>query len=73
MNLYSFAVMLSYLAGFFYWVDQVQPYDNGGWNYMDELHKFVDNGMEGQAFIDSVSGIVNRGCHNPVSFAIILI
>lgn len=45
-------------AGFFYWIDQVQPYNVGGWNYIDELHKFVDGGMEGQAFIDSVSGIV---------------
>ncbi len=47
-------------AGFFYWVDQVQPYDQGGWSYMDELHKFVENGLEGEDFINSVSGIVNR-------------
>ena len=34
---------------------------------MDELHKFVDSGVssDGNKFIDSVSGIVNRGCHNP--------
>lgn len=32
---------------------------------MDELKEFVDNGLQGTAFIDSVSGIVNRGCHNP--------
>ncbi len=44
----------------FYWVDQVQPYENEGWNYLDELHKFVDGGMQGEAFINSVSGIVNR-------------
>ena len=35
---------------------------------MDKLHKFVDTGMvDTKGFIDSVSGIVNRGCHNPVS------
>jgi hypothetical protein len=32
---------------------------------MTELHKFVDGGMKGNEFIDAVSGIVNRGCHNP--------
>jgi hypothetical protein len=25
----------------------------------------VDGGLVGNAFIDAVSGIVNRGCHNP--------
>ena len=34
---------------------------------MAELRKFVNGGMEGEEFINSVSGIVNRGCHNPVS------
>lgn len=56
---------LKWIAGFFYWVDQVQPYDQGGWNYLSELKKFVNEGMTGDAFINSVSGIVNRGCHNP--------
>ena len=28
-----------------------------------ELHKFVDEGLSGDAFINAVSGIVNRGCH----------
>ena len=49
-----------------YWMESVQQYDVDGWNYMDELHKFVDGGFAGSAFIDAVSGIVNRGCHNPV-------
>ena len=26
---------------------------------------FFENGMEGDAFINAVSGVVNRGCHNP--------
>jgi len=56
---------LKWIAGFFYWISEVQPYDNGGWNYINELHKFVDGGMEGDDFINAVSGIVNRGCHNP--------
>merc|ERR1712226_1289860 len=47
------------------WVDSVQPYDVDGWNYLTELRKFVNDGLTGDAFINSVSGIVNRGCHNP--------
>jgi len=49
----------------FYWVESVQSYNEGGWDYTTELHKFVDGGMTDMGFIDSVSGIVNRGCHNP--------
>jgi hypothetical protein len=50
----------------FYWVESVQSYNVGGWNYITELKKFVDNGMSGTSFIDSVSGIVNRKCANVV-------
>ena len=56
---------LKWVAGMFYWMESVQTYDEGGWRYMDELAKFVEGGMQGTAFIDAVSGIVNRGCHNP--------
>jgi len=56
---------LKWIAGFFYWISDVQQYDDGGWNYINELHKFVESGMVGDEFINAVSGIVNRGCHNP--------
>ena len=46
-------------------VTSLQSYSVDGWDYMTELHTFVDGGMEGNEFIDAVSGIVNRGCHNP--------
>jgi hypothetical protein len=58
-------VELKWIAGMFYWMDSVQSYDQGGWKYFTELHKFVDGGMTDMGFIDAVSGIVNRGCHNP--------
>ena len=58
---------LKWIAGEFYWMESVQGYNEGGWDYLTELRKFVDGGMTGTAFIDGVSGIVNRGCHNPVS------
>ena len=58
---------LKWIAGMFYWMESVQPYNSDGWDYRSELIKFVDAGMVGTSFIDGVSGIVNRGCHNPVS------
>ena len=58
---------LKWVAGEFYWMESVQSYNEGGWEYMAELHNFVQGGMSGTKFIDAVSGIVNRGCHNPVS------
>jgi hypothetical protein len=42
----------------------VQTYDSG-WSYLDNLKSFVSGGMTDETFIDAVSGIVNRGCHNP--------
>ena len=48
-------------------MESVQAYNEGGWDYTTELISFVNGGMSGNGFIDGVSGIVNRGCHNPVS------
>eukprot|EP00804_Cyclotella_cryptica_P020847 CCRYP_011468-RA/>CCRYP_011468-RA protein AED:0.39 eAED:0.39 QI:0/0/0/1/0.33/0.25/4/0/258 len=56
---------LKWIAGMFYWVESLQSYLIEGWDYITELKKVVDGGMEGNGFIDAVSGIVNRGCHNP--------
>lgn len=54
-----------YVVGMFEWIDRVQGYydSNLDWSYLDELYKFVDNGMDGDVFIDSVSSIIVRGCH----------
>jgi len=56
---------LKWVAGMFFWMDKVQTYNVDGWDYLTELHTFVDGGMQGESFINAVSGIVNRGCHNP--------
>ena len=58
---------LKWIAGEFYWMESVQSYNVDGWDYTTELLKFVQGGMTGTSFIDGISGIVNRGCHNPVS------
>ncbi|KAL7519189.1 hypothetical protein ACHAWX_003977 [Stephanocyclus meneghinianus] len=55
---------LKWIAGFFYWMKSVQTYDSG-WSYLDNLKSFVSGDMTDETFIDAVSGIVNRGCHNP--------
>lgn len=50
----------------FFWMSTVQKYDKEDWNYMENLKKFVRRGFRDDGeFIDAVSGIVNRGCHNP--------
>eukprot|EP00929_Paragymnodinium_shiwhaense_P056178 TRINITY_DN28125_c0_g2_i1.p1 TRINITY_DN28125_c0_g2~~TRINITY_DN28125_c0_g2_i1.p1 ORF type:complete len:269 (+),score=30.04 TRINITY_DN28125_c0_g2_i1:706-1512(+) len=60
---------LKWVAGLFYWLNSVQPYSSSGWSYRAELKKWVDNGLRraDTSFINAVSGIVNRGCHNPPS------
>jgi hypothetical protein len=56
---------LKWVAGLFYWMKDLQGYGDGGWDYEAKLRAFVDGGMTDSSFINSVSGIVNRGCHNP--------
>jgi hypothetical protein len=56
---------LKWIAGLFYWMSSVQEYEVDGWDYEAELQAYIDGGLNGNAFIDAVSGIVNRGCHNP--------
>jgi hypothetical protein len=43
----------------FYWIRSLQTYSDG-WDYIGNLKKFVQGGMKDGAFIDAVSGIVNR-------------
>jgi len=59
---------LKWVAGFFYWMADVQAYkDADGWTYMHKLKEWTDAGMDttDRSFIDGCSGIVNRGCYNP--------
>merc|ERR1711920_1177435 len=58
---------LKWIAGFFYWLNSVQPYTAAGWDFYEEVKSFVDGGLNANdnSFIDGTSGIVNRGCHNP--------
>lgn len=55
---------LKWVAGLYYYMTEVQPWNSGGYNYLAKLRAFVDTGMRqaDRGFIDGVSGIVNRGC-----------
>ena len=64
---------LKWVAGFFYWLESVQTYDEGGGTtgrergvYMDVLKAWVDNGarLSDTSLVDFASGVVNRGCHD---------
>lgn len=56
---------LKWIAGLFYWMNSVQNYESDGWQYETALKEFVSGGLSDDSFINAVSGIVNRGCHNP--------
>lgn len=57
---------LKWVAGLFYWLESVQPYEMHGGNYMRTLRAWVDAGADPRdhSLIDMASGIVNRGCHD---------
>merc|ERR1712096_363542 len=57
---------LKWVAGFFFFVKEIQMYpadDKYHFDYTAELKAFTDKGnIDDVAFINKVSGIVNRGC-----------
>jgi hypothetical protein len=55
---------IKWIAGLFFWMNEVQGYHDPAynWDYYAQLKAYVDGGMKGDAFINAVSGIVNRGC-----------
>lgn len=59
---------MRWVTSFFDWTDRVQSYDDSdrsGWNYMNELKKFVLGGMIDDSFIHATSAILTMGCHSP--------
>eukprot|EP00969_Alexandrium_andersonii_P250597 11075572-Alexandrium_andersonii.AAC.1 len=37
---------LKWVAGWFYWLNAVQPYSSGSWKYLATLKQWVDGGMD---------------------------
>jgi hypothetical protein len=56
---------LIWMSGLFLWVDQIQSYDQDGFNYMEGLLEFADSGFMDADFIIKTHNIVKFGCHNP--------
>lgn len=56
---------LRWIVAFFEWAERVQRYSSPNWQFDEKLIEFVDNGMvdDDYSFIDSVSRILTRGCH----------
>lgn len=55
---------IRWLVGMLYWINKIQAYNADGWNYLEKLHEFVDGGMQDFTFVDDVSRIITRGCHD---------
>mmetsp|Transcript_29769 Transcript_29769/g.54897 ORF Transcript_29769/g.54897 Transcript_29769/m.54897 type:complete len:635 (-) Transcript_29769:386-2290(-) len=64
---------LRWTTALFEWSERIQRYEtlrtstSDGWNFEDQLAKFVDGGMvdsnDSDSFINSVSRILSPGCH----------
>jgi len=56
-----------WLMGMMYWINTVQKYDQNGWSYLEKLKQFTDGGGIDAEFLEQVSRIVTRGCHDQSS------
>lgn len=56
---------LTWMSGLFLWIDRVQPYNQGGFNYMEGLLAFADSGFRDEDFIIRTHNILLFGCHDP--------
>ncbi|KAL7548905.1 hypothetical protein ACHAWF_012182 [Thalassiosira exigua] len=54
---------LRWTVAMFEWSERIQRYGRDGWNYDEQLKEFFDGGMADPRFVDSVSRILARGCH----------
>lgn len=59
---------MRWITGIFDWIYRVQSYDTSDWSYINALQKFVDNGFiddqdDYYSFIDAVSSVFVRDCH----------
>jgi len=55
---------IEWITGLFQWIDRVQSYDGGGWNYIVSLNEFVAGNMIDDSFVYTVSAIVTQGSMN---------
>ena len=59
----AFGESLRWDSALFEWSERVQRYESNDWNFEDQLLLFVQSGMTDDTFINGVSRILSRGCH----------
>lgn len=58
------SVPLRWISGMYHWMENVQKYNKGGFNYQDELVRYVNENLVGTSFFDSTTNIHVLGCHD---------
>ena len=54
---------LRWVTGMYHWIDQVQHYNEDGFNYLEELDKYVDDNLDDENFFKLATKIHLFGCH----------
>jgi len=54
---------LRWITGLYHWIENVQSYNEDGFNYMDELDIYIGDNLEDENFFLMVTRIHLFGCH----------
>jgi len=57
------SISLRWISGMYHWMENVQKYNKNGFNYMDELTRYVNEDLVGTDFFAAVTRIHLLGCH----------
>jgi len=57
------SIPLRWISGLYHWMENVQKYDRGGFNYKSELVRYVNGGLTNTEFFDRAANIHVLGCH----------
>ena len=57
------SIPLKWISGLYHWMENVQKYDRGGFNYKNELVRYVNGGLTNTEFFDGAANIHVLGCH----------
>ncbi len=57
------SIPLRWISGMYHWMENVQKYDKSGYNYKNELVRYVNGGLTNTEFFDGAVKIHVLGCH----------
>lgn len=57
------SIPLRWITGMYHWMENIQKYDQPGFNYLDELTLYVNNNLGDNNFVEKTSNIHVLGCH----------